>query len=143
LDGAFVTIASASAQIDAAVDPALIPVPNPLNIDAVALGRISGVFGFPHSKMLRGHSKSEKPSLSHLSYHVLCQEFGPLDLLLDPVLFVDLFREIRPRIDELDDSIRLPWAVHNLLFEEETIGVSRAVVLLVRETAVKFGHVGA
>jgi hypothetical protein len=74
-----------------------------------------------------------KPRLSDFCYDVSWSELRTLDLFLYPVLLIDRLRQVRIRIDELHDLVRLTRTIAEFSLEQETVGVARVIVLFMGE----------
>ena len=117
LGGSHIFVPSGFAQLDAAIDPTLIPKPRALNVDTVAFSWILRIFCFPHFYVLLEDPKLLEPSLLYFRHYVLGPELRLLNFLLNLILLIDCLGEVGLRINELDNLVCLPRAVYKLSLE--------------------------
>src|SRR5205814_2686550 len=65
-----------------------------LDGDAITLAGILGVFRLPHFEMFRKKTEGFVARLSNFCYHVFARKFWAFDFLLNPILLVDLLRDL-------------------------------------------------
>src|SRR5262249_36833827 len=137
-----VLVAGRLAQLDAAVDPGLVPVPDALDIHAKALPVLFRVLSLPHVRVFGRDAELREASGVDGGHNVGRPELRLLDFLLHPEFLVDRLCRLGVRVQELDHAIRLSRPVDELLVEEQAIRVLRAVVLVVVQPTVKLYDVG-
>ena len=130
-------------ELDAPIDPRLIPVPGPLDFNSITLTRILRILNLPHVNVLRGYSEPVESGFLNLSYHVLWTKLRLLHFLPNPILPVNCLRKVRLRINELDHLVRLSRAIDELALEEEPKGETLTVILVVTKLSVEFSDIGA
>src|SRR5207249_2049749 len=115
----------------------LIPVPRALYIDPQAFAWILCILGAPHINMVGEHVETWEACLPNGGNDVLGAELWSFHLLLNPILLVNFLRQIRFRVDKLDNAIGLSRSVDEFSLEQQPVRIALTVVFIVSKAVIE------